>query len=306
MFPMIPFVDKRTFTRYSERPELSRVESGDILSVFGISKDIRLVSIAGAGGKTTLSHQILLAAVRSGRRCLQLPTAHISMSQACQPVVTGDVNTVILELSDLLRRSCADKKGITVSACAALAGINDKYTGFTPEEADEIIRVLKPDLTVTEADGARNLDFKAPADHEKLIPSGSDLTIVCASARAFGRAYDHKRVHRADEVKKFLEEEDNNLITPGLLGRIASSEAGYGYVKNARLAVYVTGLDKQATGSAVSGSEICSGQSDREDASAFVNAAEKAVKPLIIGDMARDIIMASKRGNRKTIDMVVW
>ena len=53
-----------------------------------------------------------------------------------------------------------------------------------------------------EADGARQLAFKAPAEHEPAIPSFVDTVVVLAGLSALGKPLDKDNVHRPERVSQ--------------------------------------------------------------------------------------------------------
>lgn len=219
----------------------------ELLKIFKIDTSAKpcFVSVVGAGGKTSLSHALVKATTAEGRNALQMPTAHLGEGQALEPVYCGHSSDIL----DRVFKRFKEKSGLYASLVASDTA--NKYEGILPDNACRIFGKLASELdreffslAVAEADGARNLDFKAPASHELLMPSCTTHVIVCSSMKSFGRSYDHDRVHRPEEVNKYLKPEDKNKITADLLGRIATDDMGYGYCYNASLSIYLSHADE--------------------------------------------------------------
>lgn len=136
--------------------------------------DIRagmLVALVGGGGKTTLGHQL----VRSlGPSSVLTTTTRMGARQ------TGGLNVIDLSSDALPTR--------VHSPTMVHAGLRDgKARGVTPQWCDEQMAAGLCDALIVEADGARHRPFKAPADHEPVIPLSSDLVISVIGADALGR-----------------------------------------------------------------------------------------------------------------------
>lgn len=130
-----------------------------------------LVALVGGGGKTTLGHQL----VRSCGPCSVLTTT--TRMGARQ---TGGLDVIDLSTDALPNR--------VNSPTMIHAGLRDgKARGVTPRWCDEQMAATLCDTMIVEADGARHRPFKAPADHEPVIPSSSDLVISVIGADALGR-----------------------------------------------------------------------------------------------------------------------
>jgi probable selenium-dependent hydroxylase accessory protein YqeC len=82
-----------------------------------------------------------------------------------------------------------------------------------------------PCVTVMECDGARVRPFKAPADHEPVIPPFADAVIAVAGADCFGKSIG-EICHRPERVAALLGTDLDHLITPADVARVLASPAG--------------------------------------------------------------------------------
>lgn len=71
-----------------------------------------------------------------------------------------------------------------------------------------------------EADGARQLPLKAPAEHEPVLPHFCDLVVVVAGLSALGKPLDDESVHRVDRYMELSGLERGQAITTQAIARV--------------------------------------------------------------------------------------
>ena len=123
----------------------------------------------------------------------------------------------------------------------ALGTVPGKVTGPTPEGVDRLFAETTTDHVVVEADGARSMSIKSPAEHEPVIPANSTLVIVVAAIDAVGRPI-REVAHRPERVAALAgAAEDDVLTVPALASVLLHPEGGLkGIPESARVAVVVT------------------------------------------------------------------
>ena len=92
-----------------------------------------------------------------------------------------------------------------------------------PEEVLEELRKWEM-LLLLEADGAKERFVKMPAEHEPVIPKGTDLVIGLTSWMAIGQKVG--MAHRSELVKEFLGKTEEELLTEDDLFLIMTSSRG--------------------------------------------------------------------------------
>jgi molybdenum cofactor cytidylyltransferase len=132
-----------------------------------------LVALVGAGGKSTIL--AMLARELSGLRVIVTTTTRMAEDQVTQPTCWSDDPAVV-------------DATLEPGAPLFVAGgrVPDKVTGLSPAAVDDLFHRTHADHVLVEADGARGMAIKAPADHEPVIPSASTTVIVVASIDAVG------------------------------------------------------------------------------------------------------------------------
>ena len=202
-----------------------------------------LLATVGGGGKTTL----LFALVRErgaqdALHGLSVITTTTKMTVPPEaeglPLVLGENRGFRLGvLQDVLRR------GQTAAIVASGRGDRGRILGVEPDWAAEALRLDGVDFVGVEADGSAGRPFKAPADHEPVIPAG--VTHVCAvvGVAAVGRSLDDRTVHRPQRVRSIIGAEAGDSITPEIVARVLAHPAGgrKAVPDEAQFAVVVTG-----------------------------------------------------------------
>lgn len=163
-----------------------------LLGALGLGRG-DVVSLAGAGGKTTLLYRLAAEARSAGLRVLATTTTHMGTlpEETTGPVFVEADGDVLPALEDALR----------AHGCATLLGRrirDDKLEGVTPERVDALASCA--DLLLVEADGARRRSLKVPASHEPVVPLSTTLLLVLAALDVLGEPLTGERIHRLELV----------------------------------------------------------------------------------------------------------
>jgi probable selenium-dependent hydroxylase accessory protein YqeC len=157
-------------------------------------KDDGVVSLVGAGGKTSLMFRLARELSREGKRVLTTTTTRIhaptvEQSPACILAVTAEE---ILE-----RAAPALSRHRHITAAAGLSPDPGKLEGLTPDTVDLLRASQVFDWIIVEADGAAGRPLKAPAAHEPVVPSCSGWLVGVVGLRALGKPLTDQWVFRA-------------------------------------------------------------------------------------------------------------
>lgn len=189
-----------------------------------------LISVVGAGGKSTVLFSLGSELAEVGGRVVLTTTTKMARDQvtepACWSIDPVDVEKYL-------------EKGSPVFV--ALREIAGKITGPTPESADRLFLETTADFVLVEADGARSMPVKAPADHEPVIPGRSTLVIVVAAIDAVGRPIAEVS-HRPERVAALAGVGEVDVLTvPDLASVLLHPDGGLkGIPESARVAVTIT------------------------------------------------------------------
>ncbi|MCP4020446.1 MAG: putative selenium-dependent hydroxylase accessory protein YqeC [Desulfobacteraceae bacterium] len=156
--------------------------------------DKGIISITGAGGKTTLMFRLAKELAFSGHKVLTTTTTKIFMPATNQSVHTliSDKIDHILDVTQVLW-----EKTSHFTAAKSNITAKNKLKGFTPAEVETLYQSGQFDFIIVEADGAAKKPLKASADHEPVVPDNTSHLIHVAGMDAIGNPLSEDIVHRA-------------------------------------------------------------------------------------------------------------
>ena len=183
-----------------------RIERGDV------------VSFVGGGGKTTSMFRLAAELSAAGLRVVSTTTTHISQEQ----VRMAPVSITLDEIDQLTAR--LDQFG----HCLLIGPPDGKGRVFGAPS--ELIAALhsRPDVDVVlvEADGSRSLPFKAPGQHEPVVPESTTVLCPIAGINSIAQPLDEAHVHRSELAAALACQPPGSLITPQTLIRVLTHPQG--------------------------------------------------------------------------------
>lgn len=173
-----------------------------------------VVSLLGGGGKTTLLYEMAGFGVQNGQKVLVTTSTHLYRPPE--------------EWRD---RTLKEVERKFLAGCAAIIGSDcrDPKKIAMPEEQLFEAAQKKADLTLIEADGAKHLPCKVPAEHEPALLSCSDLVVGVTGLSALGQPLE-KSCFRAKLAAERLGCPMDHRITEEDLAQLIA--AGWGQQKD--------------------------------------------------------------------------
>lgn len=168
-----------------------------------------VISLVGGGGKTTLLYAMAECCAQKGWRVLVTTTTHI-----LRPA--GDV----WAQNESQLSALWQKGSYAVAGTPAPGG---KLTAPTSEQLEKWMPLA--DIVLIEADGAKHLPCKAPAEHEPVLLPQSDILLAVAGLTALGQPL-AKVCFRLEEACRLLHTVPDAILTPELLARLLASRQG--------------------------------------------------------------------------------
>jgi len=157
-----------------------------------------VISLVGAGGKTSLMFRLAHEFSASGDTVLTTTTTKIY-----PPAGQSKCLIVSDSPSDILNRA---RKLLThtphISAAARYVSEHGKLMGFPPETIDLFLKSNLFRWIIVEADGAAGRPLKAPAPHEPVVPDCTNWVIGIVGLSAMGKPLDEHTVFRPELVSK--------------------------------------------------------------------------------------------------------
>ena len=158
--------------------------------------DRGVISLVGAGGKTSLMFRIAAELSLAGESVLTTTTTRILMPEPDQSqhvLLAIESKALIDEAAALLK----EYPHLTAAA-ARIRSDREKLAGFTPDFIDEIRRADLFRWIVVEADGAARKPLKAPAPHEPVIPGCTQRLIGIIGLKCIGKPLTDQWVFRPE------------------------------------------------------------------------------------------------------------
>lgn len=151
-----------------------------------------VVALVGAGGKTATMMALGHELAEAGWRVLATTTTRISTEQLEMMPRALTVDVGAGAISDALN---AER---FIFVYGDIRGI--KVHGPPLSQISWLLDSVDADLLLIEADGARRLPFKAPHDHEPVIPPETTLVIPIAALAVLGQPLDDDHVYNAQAM----------------------------------------------------------------------------------------------------------
>jgi molybdenum cofactor cytidylyltransferase len=221
---------------------MTRVSSG-LWEALGLDRGSEppVVAIAGGGGKTTLLYALGREAAARGRTAILGGTTRFTptVGRRMPPVVMADEP----DLVPAARRALGEQPVVVVTPGRAVQG---RFAALSPEVANALARLDGLGLLALEADGSKQRPFKAPAEHEPVVPASATHIVVVVGADAVGTPLDEAHVHRPERVRALLEGSglDAARCTPGAIAHVLlHPEGGRRGVERRAFAVMVNKAD---------------------------------------------------------------
>jgi probable selenium-dependent hydroxylase accessory protein YqeC len=158
-----------------------------------------ILSLTGAGGKTTLMFHLAHLLAREGMQVLTTTTTKIffpSPSQGNTTIVSDSVDEVIKQAKTLLQ----DRNHITAASVRIESG--EKLKGFSSKQIQDIQQTDLFDWIIVEADGAARRPLKAPADHEPVIPENTTIWMGVAGLDVIHKPLTETHVFRPELISQ--------------------------------------------------------------------------------------------------------
>jgi len=177
-----------------------------------------VVALVGGGGKTSVMFRLGDELAAQGWRVVTTTSTHIGANQ-----VGMAPHAILQPTHELTVSSLPDSPTLLVGQ---IDPRTNKASGLRPEIIDRILPELGVDVVINEADGARMRPFKAPADHEPVIPSSTTLVVPMVGLDVVGRPLEGAHVHRPERVVALTGAEWGQPVTPEMIAAVLTHPQG--------------------------------------------------------------------------------
>jgi probable selenium-dependent hydroxylase accessory protein YqeC len=157
-----------------------------------------VISLVGAGGKTTLMFRLARELVLAGEKVITTTTTKI-LEPAPEETKFLFVDSDEERLKQFVLRHLPEYHHITLASEALGSG---KLKGVSPSLVNDLWRSCEMDKIIVEADGAARRPVKAPREGEPVIPSSTTLVVALLGADGVGMELNEANVFQAERVSK--------------------------------------------------------------------------------------------------------
>ena len=182
-----------------------------------------VVSLVGAGGKTSTLFWLAQALACSGQRVLVTTTTRMFRPEPrCGA-------TLLIEPERAQRLAALGDMPSTPGVVALFSHFDPsqgKVMGCEPDEIDELKSMAVADVILVEADGARHCALKAPAAHEPCLPRGSNTVIALTGGAPLGCPANPANIHRWPQFSAITGLCAGDPINQTALGRLLAHPEG--------------------------------------------------------------------------------
>ena len=183
--------------------------------------DLPRLAMIGAGGKSSALFCLAKELEEQQRTVIISTTTHLGAWQ----VKAGDAH-LMLGTDEWLDTTAGLPKGVVfitgpIGDDQRASGLDERTMGQLCALADTQQLPL-----LIEADGARQLPLKAPAEHEPVVPEWVNQVGVCAGLMGSGKPLSGDWVHRPERFAHLSGLKMGELITPEALSRVLMHPQG--------------------------------------------------------------------------------
>lgn len=175
-----------------------------------------IISLVGAGGKTSAIFWLAACFLQAGRRVLITTTTRMYLPDNCPVVFCRDPAQLPARIWQRPLLAC-------FSAWLPQVG---KVQGFSPQTLDALAASCGADVILVEADGAHGFAIKAPAEHEPCIPATSCSVVAVTGGQLIDQPLGPDNVHRWPLFARMTGAKPGDRLDAGLLLRLAEHPEG--------------------------------------------------------------------------------
>ena len=183
-----------------------------------------IISLVGAGGKTTLMFALARELTQKGKAVITSTTTKIfppSSSETACVFVSKDEGEVV----DFILKNAGTKGCITIGS--ELLADSRKLKGVSPSLVSRVIGLNAVDYVIIEADGASQRPLKAPnPEYEPVVPSSTTVVIPVVGIDALGSQLSEERVFRSEIASRLTGVPLGEVVTADTIARLVLHPSG--------------------------------------------------------------------------------
>lgn len=173
------------------------------------TKNTQVITVVGAGGKTTIIHTLAKEFVAKGKKVLITTSTHMWEEEGT--IVTNKASDIINEIN---------KCGYVMAGTREKAKSNNnhikskyKITSLYQDIWKEVINYC--DIVLVEGDGSREFPIKVPGENEPVIPTETTQILVIMGLSAIGKPI-NEVCHRYQLICKQCSINENYIVNSNI------------------------------------------------------------------------------------------
>lgn len=218
-------------------PNLSLVFLTEALGI----KAREVISLVGAGGKTTLMFRLAKELVLNGKKVVTTTTTKILEPSS------GETNFLLINIDEEIIKDFVghylDQYHHLTIARERLG--SRKLKGISPDLVNELWHSHEIDTIIIEADGAAGRPVKAPRESEPVIPSKTTLVIAVLGIDGIEMELKEENVFQPEQVSKITGIPIGERITDEVMAILMVHPAGIfkGAPSSSRIVPFLNKVD---------------------------------------------------------------
>jgi probable selenium-dependent hydroxylase accessory protein YqeC len=184
-------------------------------------KEREMVSLIGAGGKTTLLFRLAKELRDGGAKVLATTTTKIF-----KPTKPHVDRLFLVEDPNVLLSTTSQIQAPAIIAVGHNVDDDGKLLGLPSTWLDQLEESQQFDAILVEADGAASRLFKVPSELEPVVPDRSHLTAWNMAIKILGKPLQPNWVHRAERAITLLNATPETPVTKELIVRLLEHPLG--------------------------------------------------------------------------------
>ena len=250
------------------------VEPGLLTESLGLGAR-EVISLVGAGGKTTLMFRLAKELVRRGKRVVTTTTTKI-LEPSPEESHYLFVNSENEKIEKFVAEHLSSYHNITIAQERLESG---KLKGLSPEFITELSNAEQIEYLVVEADGAAGRPVKAPREGEPVIPSSTTLVVALSGVDGVEVELKDENIFRSEQVSRLTGLPLGSRMTDEAMAILMTHPDGIfrGTPVSSRVVVFLNKVD------IINGMEKA-----RRVAKMIVNQRHRGIERIVLGQLRRD------------------
>jgi len=183
--------------RFAKKTQKEEGRVSSLTEALGIEAR-EVISLVGAGGKTTLMFRLAKELSLRGKKVLTTTTTKI-LEPASRETGSLFVDSDEERIEDFVRGHLDQYDHITIARERLESG---KLKGVSPNLIDELCHSKGIDAVIIEADGAAGRPVKAPRENEPVIPTSTTLIVAMLGVDGLEMKLSEESIFQPERVSK--------------------------------------------------------------------------------------------------------